>query len=310
DQDRPASAHDSTSVPLHHRLHATISEPREQSTGSASISERQPKTDQKGVTYTALEGNAFVLEFRKTGTRVLVDPWLIGPLDFGGGSHLLYQGTKRALRFTEASAIELARSCDLILITQSINDHCHKPTLAVLPRDIPVVAAPGAATIVQGMGYTSVQACDHGQSVEAAGGRLSIKASQGALTGPPWAKRQNGYRLVENTEQGARVYYEPHADFVQDSVSELGKVDVVITPPTTISLVGYRVVHGGSPQNLKLLTMLAPDAVIALKNADFEEKGPLAGDVATMRVDMAKIGALADTQLYEPEPGQPIHVML
>lgn len=100
------------------------------------------------------------------GTRVLVDPWLIGPLDFGGGSHLLYQGTKRALRFTEASAIELARSCDLILITQSINDHCHKPTLAVLPRDIPVVAAPGAATIVQGMGYTSVQACDHGQSVE------------------------------------------------------------------------------------------------------------------------------------------------
>lgn len=47
---------------------------------------------------------------------------------------------------------------------------------------------------------------------------------------------------MENTEQGARVYYEPHADFVQDSVSELGKVDVVITPPTTISLVGYRVV--------------------------------------------------------------------
>lgn len=80
-------------------------------------------------------------------------------------------------------------------------------------------------------------------------------------------------------------------------------------PPKSIQ------VHGGSPQNLKLLTMLAPDAVIALKNADFEEKGPLAsytkqGDVATMRVDMAKIGALADTQLYEPEPGQPIHVML
>lgn len=48
-----------------------ISEPREQGIDSASIiSQRQPRTDQKGVTYTSLEGNAFVLEFSKTGMQV------------------------------------------------------------------------------------------------------------------------------------------------------------------------------------------------------------------------------------------------
>lgn len=49
----------------------------------------------------------------------------------------------------------------------------------------------------------------------------------GALVGPPWSKRQNGYVMREGTPQPASLYYEPHCDFDESSVRAVGKVDMV-----------------------------------------------------------------------------------
>lgn len=51
--------------------------------------------------------------------------------------------------------------------------------------------------------------------------------SAGALVGPPWSKRQNGFVLREGVPQAASLYYEPHCDFDEASVKAAGRVDLV-----------------------------------------------------------------------------------
>ena len=57
------------------------------------------------------------------------------------------------------------------------------PTLSKLPKDIPVVTNAEAAEKIKPLGYTNVTVVDHGQTVEVAGGKLRITASEGALEG-------------------------------------------------------------------------------------------------------------------------------
>ncbi len=66
----------------------------------------------------------------------------------------------------------------------------------------------------------------------------------GALVGPPWSKRENGFVLREAAPGGASLYYEPHCDFDAASVSAAAPVDVVVTPPASQILLGYPLVGG------------------------------------------------------------------
>ena len=113
--------------------------------------------------------------------------------------------------------------------TQYLDDHTHLPTLRKLPRSTPIVANPGAADVIRPLGFTDVTVIDHGQTVEAAGGRLRITATAGALVGPPWSKRQNGvvFREVTTRTDGASasLYYEPHCDFDEGSVRTVGRCE-------------------------------------------------------------------------------------
>ena len=52
----------------------------------------------------------------------------------------------------------------------------------------------------------------------------------GALVGPPWSKRENGFIFSENVADGVKLYYEPHCDYQEDSFSDVPSVDAVITP--------------------------------------------------------------------------------
>ncbi len=49
----------------------------------------------------------------------------------------------------------------------------------------------------------------------------------------------------EACEGGVSLYYEPHCDYVAESVRSVGRVDVVVSPPSTQSLLGYDLVSGG-----------------------------------------------------------------
>lgn len=267
------------------------------------------------LTYTSYEGNSWRAEFGASGVRVLVDPWLVDTLTFGGVS-FLYIGTKRVAREDTIDINRLAAATDLILLTMGIDDHAHRPTLRRLPKHLPVVGSPSAAAVARELGYTNVTAVDHGQEVTVCDGRLKVRATQGALVGPPWSKRENGFVLSETSApEGIRVYYEPHADYVASSVAEVGAVDVVVTPPSTQSLLGYELVKGATA-NLPLLKMLRPKVVVPLMNAEFDAQGLLdrllseSGGPQELERQLQADPQLAGVRVCLPRAGEPMAVTL
>ena len=68
--------------------------------------------------------NGWLLELG--GLRVLVDPWLTGPLQFPPGPWF-FQGELPTSR-------PVPPDLDLLLLSQGLDDHCHPPTLALLPK--------------------------------------------------------------------------------------------------------------------------------------------------------------------------------
>lgn len=126
------------------------------------------------------------------------------------------------------------------------------PTLSRLPRTIPIIAQPEAAERIRPLGYTSLTTISPGQTLDLAGGKLRLRATAGALVGPPWSQRQNGYVLQERatstTSSGSSsptsLYYEPHCDFDEGSVAGVGRVDLVVSPVKSVLLGGYPLVKG------------------------------------------------------------------
>ena len=64
----------------------------------------------------------------------------------------------------------------------------------------------------------------------------------GALVGPPWSKRENGFVLSEACSDGIKLYYEPHCDYDESAVAKIGKVDVMVTPANSQVLIKFPLV--------------------------------------------------------------------
>lgn len=227
----------------------------------------------KSLTYTAYEGNSWQTTFNQSGVTVLVDPWLEGDLVFANQTWL-YRGSKGALKDVELDLDQIGSQADVILLSQGLDDHAHKPTLQRLPKHKQVVGSPAAATVAEGLGFTNVIALHHGQSVQICDGQLSITATAGALVGPPWSKRENGFVLAETQTNGLKMYYEPHCDYDESSVASVGKVDAIVTPVNSQVLIKFPLVKG-KENAVKLVQTLQPALVIPLINAKFNQSGPL-----------------------------------
>ena len=252
--------------------------------------------------------------------KILVDPWLVGNLTFGG-LDFIYSGTKKVARPDTINIDVLAADTDFILLTMSIDDHAHRPTLERLPKSLPVVGSPSAAAVARQLGYTTVYELGHGQemtlTLNKGGGekKISIRATQGALVGPPWSKRENGFVLREicTAGGGTSLYYEPHADYVSESVAEVSPVDIVVSPPCTQSLLGYQLVKGAS-ENISLLKMLRPKVVVPLMNAEFDATGPLNslltenGGVDALKQQLEMVPELKEVKVLVPTAGVPLAV--
>ena len=65
-------------------------------------------------------------------------------------------------------------------------------------------------------------------------------ARTGALVGPPWAKRENGFLFSE--AGGISLYYEPHCDYDESSLAGIASVDMVITPVVNQELLSFPLV--------------------------------------------------------------------
>lgn len=69
------------------------------------------------------------------------------------------------------------------------------PTLERLPKHIPIIAQAEAADRIRPLGFKSLTTISHGQTMSLCDGSLQLTATAGALVGPPWSTRQNGYVL-------------------------------------------------------------------------------------------------------------------
>ncbi|CAA6665378.1 unnamed protein product [Spirodela intermedia] len=165
----------------------------------AVISGESSELSSPSIRLTYLEGNSWLWDVG--GVNILVDPILVGNLDFG--IPWLYDGEKKFLKNFQ---LEDLPELDCLLITQSLDDHCHVKTLKPLSElrpDIRVVATPNAESILNLMfknyAWRSYDICLARFSHELLGingAKLSIQATAGPVLGPPWQRPENGFIVV------------------------------------------------------------------------------------------------------------------
>ncbi|CEM38552.1 unnamed protein product [Vitrella brassicaformis CCMP3155] len=275
---------------------------------------------------TWLEGNSWLWEVG--GVRLLVDPVLEGALNFNIPS--LYSGEKRSLPRTldgVSSSLGVTDSLDAILITQGLEDHCHARTLNKLksvlssrpprPSPLPIVTAPSALPTLESIfsdstDLVSIVPLRPGESVPVYGDkgvRVDVTATSGALVGPPWQDRENGYLVT--MPQGLKLYYEPHCDYIPELIKGVS-ADVVITPVTYQRIFGYAFVKGG--QNaVSLIKQLGARVVAPMNNGELEAKGILTSLIKSEGgVEPFKALLAADHPnryiVMDIQPGQPADI--
>lgn len=248
---------------------------------------------------TWLDNNSWLWEI--AGKRILVDPWLLGPLVFSN-IDWLFRGEKSAI-------LPLPKHIDMILLSQGLEDHAHPQTLQALDKSIPVVGSPNAAGVARKYGFTQVTALDHGQTFTADG--WQVKAVPGAPIGPQLL--ENGYVLTE-AATGFKLFYEPHG-YHQPALKEQAPIDVVITPMMDLSLPIVGPIIRGRKSARELADWLQPQ--VMLPTADTGEtryEGFLVallkrtGNVEKLRRELQESGKT--TQVIEPVVGDRIELSL
>ena len=260
--------------------------------------------------YTHLEGNGQLWQIDSlpangspnddedaTVVSVVVDP-LASQLDFG--IPWGYRANKKALSEDDTIDLICRARPSHCLLTMGLDDHTHLPTLRRLMERMPdlrYVAAPSCqGKLMEGLGIgrDRITVLDHGQSCDASeggGGSAIVTATRGALVGPPWQKRENGYLLEFSRACGTggrgslSVYYEPHGDVVLDDIKAI-RADVVVSPVTKQSLPAqapprgqFTLVYGGE-RTLQIAEALGAGVIVPLGNGALDIEGPLAGLVS------------------------------
>jgi L-ascorbate metabolism protein UlaG (beta-lactamase superfamily) len=248
---------------------------------------------------TYFDSNSWLIEI--DGTRILLDPWLVGKLTFGNQAWL-FEGSKN-------NPLPIPENIDLILLSQGLEDHAHPPTLKELDKNIPVVASPNAAKVAKELGYTNITALEHHQSHQL--GQVSIKAVPGSPVGPTLV--ENGY-IITGLESGKNIYYEPHG-YHSDSLQEAAPIDVIITPIINLKLPLLGAVIKGQGTALKVCKQLNPQVILATAaGGDIDFKGAIAsilqadGSVEEFNRLLEK-NNLA-TKAIDPQPGETIELSL
>ncbi len=249
---------------------------------------------------TWLDSNSWLIELG--GQRILLDPWLVGPLTFGNLDWFF--------KTDRPQPRPIPDNVDLILLSQGLPDHAHVPTLEQLDRTIPVIASPNAAKVVQPLDYQQITTLHHGETIEL-NHRLSIQATPGSPVGP--TSLENGYVLRE-LPTGASLYYEPHG-FHAPVLKQMGTVDVVLTPVMNIELPFGIPVIQGSKTAMDVVRWLQPQFIIpTAAGGDVEMSGWLVsvlkatGSGAELQAQLT--ANQLPTQVLEPKPGDRVEIPL
>ncbi|KAK9106909.1 hypothetical protein Syun_022920 [Stephania yunnanensis] len=256
---------------------------------------------------TYLEGNSWLWDV--VGVKILVDPILVGNLDFG--IPLLYDAAKKFLKNFQLNDLP---EIDCLLITQSLDDHCHLKTLKPLSRRFPglkVIATPNAEKLLDPL-FSNVTYLEPGQSSEIEGKdglNVRVQATAGPVLGPPWQRPENGY-LVTSQQGQLTLYYEPHCVYNQELLQNK-QADIVITPVIKQLLPSFTLVSG-QEDAVQLAKLLKAKFIVPMKNGDLDGKGFLSsiitseGTIESFSNLLSK--ELPDARMLEPTPGVPLEI--
>ncbi|KAJ7943199.1 Metallo-hydrolase/oxidoreductase superfamily protein [Quillaja saponaria] len=262
-------------------------------------------TDVFKLTY--LEGNSWLWNVGEA--NILVDPILVGNLDFG--IPWLYDASKKVLTNFQLSDLP---EIDCLLITQSLDDHCHLKTLKPLAEkfsNLRVIATPNAKSLLDPL-FKNVTYIEPGQTsvVETSyGSNARVQATAGPVLGPPWQCPENGY-LIKAPQGQLTLYYEPHCVYNQNFL-EKERADIVITPVIKQLLPKFTLVSG-QEDAVKLAKLLQAKFIVPMKNGDLESKGLLSsiieseGTIESFKELLSK--ELPDARVLEPTPGLPLEI--
>lgn len=252
----------------------------------------QASTRKGSFSYTHLEGNGQLWQATSGNKQVslVVDP-LASQLDFG--IPWGYRANKVSL--TESQTIDMICKANPshCLLTMGLDDHCHPPTIKKMMETLPelkYIVAPSAEKKLIGLGVSAnkITVLKHGQSCKL--GDAQVLATEGALVGPPWQTRENGFILdlgknESNESEGLSIYYEPHADVVLNNIKNL-RADIMVSPVTKQSLPAQVPSEGqftlvyGADRTLEIADTLGASVVVPLGNGVLDIEGVLAGLVS------------------------------
>ncbi|MGB3693448.1 MAG: MBL fold metallo-hydrolase [Spirulinaceae cyanobacterium] len=247
---------------------------------------------------TWLDNNSWILNIGKQ--NILLDPWLVDSLVFAN-SPWLFEGKR-------PQALEIPESIDLILLSQGLEDHAHPPTLKQLDHDIPVVASPNAAKVVQELGYSQITTLEHGESFTFAD-QVEVKAVPGSPIGP--TLKENGYILKDLTTKQS-LYYEPHGNH-DPEIKNLAPVDVVITPLVSLALPLVGPIIKGQESALQVSKWLQPKFILPTADAKEVSYQGLLVSLLSSQGSLEKFQEMLtknnlNTKIIQPQPKQVINL--
>lgn len=163
-----------------------------------------------------LGSNGWLIKFEKT--NLLIDPWLTGDLVFPPGEWFFKGSLDKDIIINE--------EINTILLTQSLSDHCHIPSLKKFKKNVDIICPISAKGILEKSGFTSIKILKPSEKINQNG--LIIEATNGA----PVPQIENGY--IVKDEEGSGFYIEPHG-YLDENLKDQ-KLDAVITPIMNLEL--------------------------------------------------------------------------